>query len=76
MIGRTYLEDGSPVVVLAQWGLKSRGQTHGGPRNVLIRRASGDVDVVPFPRRLRRIQAGAEAPASLTNGASSSEPSP
>lgn len=57
MIGRTYLEraiasDGkyrlppSPVVVLARWG-------HGGPRNVLIRRADGTLTIRPF-RGLRR----------------------
>jgi hypothetical protein len=33
--GKTYLELGQPVVVLVRWGLG------GGPRNVLIRRATG-----------------------------------
>jgi hypothetical protein len=58
VIGRTYLEwaiapDGthrlppSPVVVLARWG-------HGGPRNVLIRRADGTLTIRPF-RGLRKI---------------------
>ncbi|MCP2336984.1 hypothetical protein [Actinomadura rupiterrae] len=47
MIGRTYLERGHPVVVLARWG------TGGGPRNVLIRRADGTLTIRPF-RGLRR----------------------
>lgn len=58
MIGRTYLERGRPVVVLIRWG------PGGGPRNVLVRRESGEVVVRPF-RGLRRVQAGAEDPASL-----------
>lgn len=47
MIGRVYLERGRPVTVLARWG---KG---GGPRNVLLRRASGELVVRPF-RGLRR----------------------
>ncbi len=47
MIGRTYLERGQPVVVLVRWG---KG---GGPRNVLIQRASGERVVRPF-RGLRK----------------------
>ena len=46
MVGRIYLERGSPVVVVARWG----GE---GPRNVLIRRADGALVVRPF-RGLRR----------------------
>jgi acetyl esterase len=42
LIGRTYLEHGKPVVVLARWG------PGGGPRNVLIRRADGTTVVRPF----------------------------
>jgi len=42
MIGRTYLERGQPVTVLTRWG---KG---GGPRNVLIRRAAGQLVVRPF----------------------------
>ena len=42
MIGRTYLERGQPVVVLARWG------PGGGPRNVLVRRADGSKVVRPF----------------------------
>jgi acetyl esterase len=53
MIGCVYLERGSPVVVRVQWGLRSRGETHGGPRNVLIERADGTLVVRPF-RGLRR----------------------
>jgi hypothetical protein len=47
MIGRTYLERGRPVTVLARWG------PGGGPRNVLIRRQDGQLAVRPF-RGLRR----------------------
>jgi hypothetical protein len=39
--GRTYYERGSPVVILVQW----RGR---GVRNVLIRRANGELVVRPF----------------------------
>ncbi len=46
MVGRTYLERGKPVVVLARWS----GQ---GPRNVLIQRADGYRVVRPF-RGLRK----------------------
>ena len=46
MIGRTYLERGQPVTVLARWNGK-------GPRNVLIERADGALVVRPF-RGLRR----------------------
>jgi hypothetical protein len=42
MIGKTYWERGSPVVVLVRWG---KG---GGPRNVLIRREDGSEVVRPF----------------------------
>jgi hypothetical protein len=47
MIGKTYLERGSPVVVLIRWG---KG---GGPRNVLIQRVDGSQVVRPF-RGLRK----------------------
>ena len=47
IVGRTYLERGSPVRVLVQWG------SGGGPRNVLIERADGSRAVRPF-RGLRR----------------------
>ena len=47
MIGRTYLERGRPVTVLKRWSGK-------GPRNVLIRRATGDLVVRPF-RGLRKV---------------------
>ena len=45
--GRGYLERGRPVEVLARWG------PGGGPRNVLIRRETGELVVRPF-RGLRR----------------------
>lgn len=65
MIGRTYLERGRPVVIVARWG------PGGGPRNVLIRRHDGALVVRSF-RGLRRIQAGAEDPADLKEGAGQS----
>jgi hypothetical protein len=46
MIGRTYLERGRPVTVLARWN-------GNGPRNVLVRREDGRLVVRPF-RGLRR----------------------
>jgi hypothetical protein len=46
VVGRTYLERGEPVVVVARWG-------GAGPRNVLVRRADGSLVVRPF-RGLRR----------------------
>lgn len=59
MIGRRYLDGGDRlsgridppqvVTVVRQWG------PGGGPRNVLIQRADGSRDVIPFPRRLRRL---------------------
>lgn len=67
MIGRTYLEAGSPVLVLARWNTRpgpawrgtstvalhgNTGRRH-GPRNVLIRRADGKEAVRGF-RGLRR----------------------
>lgn len=51
MVGRTYLERGHPVVVLARWG------PGGGPRNVLIRREDGSRVVRPF-RGLRKAKVG------------------
>jgi hypothetical protein len=48
IVGRYYWERGELVEVLVQWGLKSRGETHGGPRNVLIQRYEGVVVVRPF----------------------------
>ena len=48
MVGRTYLERGRPVVVLARW------LGNGCPRNVLIRREDGSLTVRPF-RGLRRL---------------------
>ena len=54
MIGKTYLERGRPVVVLARWG---KG---GGPRNVAIRREDGTVVVRPW-RGLRKPKENASA---------------
>ena len=48
VVGRTYLERGQPVVVVARW----LGQ--GTPRNVLIRRDDGTLVVRPF-RGLRKV---------------------
>ena len=50
IVGRTYLERGNPVVVLVQW---RTGHGSRSVRNVLIRRASGDLVVRPF-RGLRK----------------------
>ena len=49
-----YLERGAPVVVLVQW---RPGAGPGAPRNVLVRRADGELVVRPF-RGLRRPEAG------------------
>lgn len=53
MIGNTYMERGKPVAVLARWAWRGPGT----PRNVLIRRASGELVVRPF-RGLRRYSPG------------------
>jgi acetyl esterase len=65
VIGRTYLEHGQPVTVLARWApapaagvpggtvIWLRPPRRGGPRNVLIRRADGSLIIRPF-RGLRR----------------------
>lgn len=60
MIGWTYLERGRPVTVLVRWG------PGGGPRNVLVRRADGELVVRPF-RGLRRVPPS--APAGLARSA-------
>ena len=52
VVGATYLERGRPVTVLVQWR-SGRGGGPTGPRNVLIRRADGELVVRPF-RGLRR----------------------
>jgi acetyl esterase len=49
MIGKTYLEKGQPVTVLAKWG------PGGGKRNVLIQRQDGSKVIRPF-RGLRKIK--------------------
>lgn len=50
MVGRTYLERGKPVTVL-----KRASWTAGGPRNVLIRRETGELVVRGF-RGLRKLE--------------------
>lgn len=55
LIGRCYLLNGEPVVVVTQWGLKSRGETYGGPRNVRILFPDGTTTIRPF-RGLRRLR--------------------
>lgn len=50
LVGRTYLDRGQPVVVVAQW---RTGDGPTGPHNVWIRRADGTEDVRPF-RGLRK----------------------
>lgn len=51
--GAAYLERGQPVTVLIRWNGK-------GPRNVLIRRADGELTVRPF-RGLRKPKETADA---------------
>jgi len=69
IVGNTYLERGEPVEIVRQWrtgamqnltmrlldGNVALGNTNAttGPRNVLIRRANGDLVVRPF-RGLRK----------------------
>lgn len=68
LVGRTYLERGEPVVVEVAWfgaspgvgliaastdSIRMEGQRRGPVRNVLIRRANGELVVRPF-RGLRR----------------------
>jgi acetyl esterase len=70
VIGRTYLERGQPVTVLARWATPPpapdgvvvwlRPPRRGGPRNVLIRRADGSLVVRPF-RGLRRLASPADS---------------
>lgn len=60
MVGRTYLERGRPVVVVARWAGK-------GLRNVWIRREDGTQDVRPF-RGLRKTSAGAIATSPVSAG--------
>ena len=48
IVGKTYLEKGKRVVVMAQWNGK-------GPRNVLIEREDGSKVVRPF-RGLRKVR--------------------
>jgi acetyl esterase len=49
---RVYLERGRPVEVLTPWG------HGGGPRNVLIRRGTGELVVRPFRGLCRPPQPG------------------
>jgi hypothetical protein len=53
MIGRTYLERGHPVTVLARW----KGN---GPRNVLVKREDGRLVVRPFRGLRRTVGSGPE----------------
>lgn len=47
---RVYLERGHPVEVLTRWG------PGGGPRNVLIRRETGELVVRPFRGLWHRLE--------------------
>ena len=51
IVGRTYLERGDPVVVVVQW---RTGDGSRPVRNVLVRRATGQLVVRPF-RGLRTV---------------------
>jgi hypothetical protein len=63
--GQTYLERGRPVVVLIRWATTKPGPDEpempllrlakGGPRNVMIQREDGSVDIRPF-RGLRTVK--------------------
>jgi acetyl esterase len=52
LVGRTYLERGGRVRIVAQWR-RGPGEKSKGPRNVLIRRTDGTLVVRPF-RGLRK----------------------
>lgn len=54
MIGRLYVEDGQPVMVLARFDHRGLGQRHRSPRNVLLHRLLDDTLVVRPFRGLRR----------------------
>lgn len=67
--GRQYMDPGDRqsgridppelVTVEAQWACTAtdeRGRRVSGPRNVLVRRPDGSAQVIPFFRRLRRVQ--------------------
>lgn len=55
IVGRHYLLSGREVVVLIQWGLKSRGESYGGPRNVRIRFLDDGTETVRPFRGLRKV---------------------
>jgi hypothetical protein len=57
IVGRHYLLAGREVEVLIQWGLKSLGQSHGGPRNVRIRFLDDGTETIRPFRGLRRVPA-------------------
>jgi len=63
VIGATYLERGRPVTVVAQWR-SGRDAGPRGPRNVLIRRADGELVVRPFRGLRRPPEASSVAPPS------------
>lgn len=49
IVGNRYWEGDALVEVVIQWGLKSRGETYGGPRNVMVERLDGSgITVRPF----------------------------
>ncbi len=56
IVGRTHLERGEPVVIVAQWSRSPATANpvdwlrppRNAPRNVLIRRGDGSWDVRPF----------------------------
>lgn len=45
MVGRSYTLRGEPVTVVIQWRTGVKGAPR-GPRNVLVRRSDGSLDVV------------------------------
>lgn len=54
IVGRRYLLHGRVVEVLVQWGLRSKGESYGGPRNVRIRFLDDGTETIRPFRGLRR----------------------
>lgn len=50
MVGRSYLLEGAPALVVVQW---RTGHGRGGPKNVLVRRPDGRLEVRPWWRGKR-----------------------
>ncbi|MFL5911444.1 MAG: hypothetical protein ACJ768_12820 [Gaiellaceae bacterium] len=55
IVGRRYMLGDREVEILIQWGLKSKGESHGGPRNVRIRFLDDGTETVRPFRGLRTV---------------------